>query len=107
MRIKKNDMVLVLAGRDKGRRGKVLELLASKDRVRVEGINVVKRHVKAGRDPKAPQGGIIEAPAPIHISNVRLVCGHCNKSTTAKVRQNEGGKRLRFCVNCNESMDKE
>jgi large subunit ribosomal protein L24 len=105
MRLKKNDLVIVLTGRDKGRQGKVLELLDGRERVRIEGINMVKRHVKGGQDPKAPQGGIIEAAAPIHISNVRLVCGHCSQPTIAKVRKLEDGKQRRYCPKCNESVD--
>ena len=107
MRIKKNDLVKILAGRDKGRQGKVLEILPGGEKVRVEGVNTVKRHVKAGRDPKAPQGGIIEAAAPLHISNVQLVCGHCSKLTVAKMRTRDDGKRVRFCPKCKEPLDKE
>jgi len=107
MRIKKNDLVEILAGRDKGRQGKVLEIIAGTERVRVEGVNTIKRHVKAGRDPKAPQGGIIEASAPLHISNVRLICAHCGKPTVAKMRTRDDGKRLRYCPKCNEALDKD
>ncbi len=107
MRIRKNDTVIVLTGRDKGRQGKVLEILDNRQRVRIEGVNQIKRHVKAGRDPKAPQGGIIEASAPIHISNVRLVCSHCSQPTVAKVRKLEDGKQRRYCPKCNESVDKD
>lgn len=106
MRIKKNDIVIVRSGRDRGRRGKVLELLNQRTRVRVEGINTVKRHVKAGSDKKAPQGGIIDVNAPIHISNVRLVCSKCNQPTVAGMRTLEDGKRVRYCSKCNESLDK-
>lgn len=106
MRIKKNDIVVVLTGREKGKRGKVIEIVGERERVRIEGVNVIKRHVKAGRDPKAPQGGIIEMNAPIHISNVRFVCGHCGKAVAVKMRTLEDGKRQRFCPACNESVDK-
>ncbi len=105
MGIKKNDMVLVLTGKDRNRRGKVLEIIRDKQRVVVEGVNTVKRHVKAGRDQKAPQGGIIEVSAPIHISNVRLICSKCNQPTTTGLRKQEG-KKVRFCRKCNETMDK-
>lgn len=106
MRIRKNDLVVVLAGRDRKRRGKVLEIVDGRTRVRVEGVNTVKRHVKAGRDPKAPQGGIIEVAAPIHISKVRLLCSKCNQPTLAGLRKLEDGKKIRFCKKCNESLDK-
>ena len=105
MRIRKNDTVLVLTGKDRNRRGKVLDIIRDKQRVVVEGVNTVKRHVKAGRDQKAPQGGIIEVSAPIHISNVRLVCSKCNQPTVTGTRQLEG-KKVRFCKKCNESIDK-
>lgn len=107
MRIRKNDIVQIRSGRDKGSQGKVMELLDGRRRIRVEGVNVVKRHVKAGGDPKAPQGGIIELAAPIDISNVRLVCSHCNQPTKAKMREIEDGKRRRYCPKCNESFDKD
>ena len=106
MRIKKNDTVLVLTGRDKNRRGKILEILGNREKVRVEGINTVKRHVRAGSDPTAPQGGIIEVSAPIHVSNLKLVCGHCSQPTKAKMRTLEDGKKVRYCYKCNESLDK-
>jgi len=106
MRIKKNDTVVVITGRDKDRRGKVLNMPDKRQRIVVEGINMVKRHVKAGSDPKAPQGGIIEVAAPIHVSNVKLVCGKCNQPTTTGIRKLEDGKKVRYCVKCNESLDK-
>jgi len=105
MRIKKNDTVVVLTGKDRNRRGKVLDIIRARQRLMVEGVNVVKRHVKAGSDQKAPQGGIIEVSAPIHVSNVRLVCSQCNQPTTIGFRVQEG-KKVRFCKKCNESIDK-
>ena len=106
MRIKKNDTVVVLNGRDRGRQGKVMEFTSDGQRLRVEGVNMIKRHVKAGRDPKAPQGGIIEAPAPIHLSNVKLVCSHCGEKIKARMKSMDSGKRQRVCPACNESVDK-
>ncbi|MBN2495154.1 MAG: 50S ribosomal protein L24 [Deltaproteobacteria bacterium] len=106
MHIKKNDLVVVLSGRDKGRRGKVLEVQTGRSRVIVEGVNMVKRHVRAGSDPKAPQGGIIEVAAPIHISNVRIVCKHCNQPTNLSTKRMEDGKKTRICKKCKESIDK-
>jgi large subunit ribosomal protein L24 len=106
MRIKKNDMVVVLTGRERNRRGKVLELQSNRERVLVDGVNMVKRHVKAGRDPKAPKGGIIEVAASIHISNVQLVCSKCNKPTKIGIKKLEDGKQVRFCKKCKEVLDK-
>jgi large subunit ribosomal protein L24 len=106
MRIRKNDTVVVLTGKDRGRRGRVLEFEDGRERVRVEGLNMVKRHVKAGRDPKAPRGGIIDVAAPIHISNLQIVCAKCNKPSAVGMRSLEDGKRVRFCKLCKESLDK-
>ena len=106
MRIKKNDTVVVISGRDRNRRGKVLEVLHKRHRVVIEGVNMVKRHVKAGSDQKAPQGGIIEVAASIDISNVRAVCSKCNQPTTIGQRKIEGGEKRRFCKKCNEGLDK-
>ncbi|NMB76815.1 MAG: 50S ribosomal protein L24 [Myxococcales bacterium] len=106
MRIRKNDTVVVLSGKDRGRRGRVLEFLDGRQRMRVEGVNQVKRHVKAGRDPKAPRGGIIDVSAPIHVSNVRVVCSKCSQPTDLGMKTLEDGKRVRFCRKCNEVVDK-
>ncbi len=106
MKIRKNDTVVVLTGRDAKKRGRVLEVLAERQRVVLEGINMVKRHVKAGRDPKAPRGGIIEVPASVHLSNVRLVCSRCSQPTRIGVRRLEDGKKVRYCRKCNENLDK-
>ena len=70
--VKKDDVVMVIAGDDKGRKGKVLKVFKKEQRVLVEGLNLIKRHTKA-RPPKVPQGGILEKAAPIHISNVKVV----------------------------------
>lgn len=106
MQIKKNDTVIALTGSDKGRRGKVLEVLNKGQRLVVEGIRQVKRHVKAGRDPKAPQGGIIEVASPIQASNVKFVCNKCDKPAKLGLRRLESGKKVRFCRLCKESVDK-
>lgn len=106
MRVKKNDIVVVLKGRDRGKRGKVLEILDSHTRVRVEGVHMAKRHVKAGRDKTAPQGGIIEVASPIQLANVRLICSKCSQPTEARTRTLEDGKRVRACKKCNETLDK-
>ncbi len=70
--VKKDDIVVMLAGDDKGRKGKVLKVFPKEERVLVEGLNTIKRHTKA-RPPKVPQGGILEKAAPVHISNVKVV----------------------------------
>ena len=91
-KIRKNDEVIVLAGKDKGKQGKVLELLVDKARVRVEGVNRVKRHTKPNQ--KNPQGGIVEKDAPIHYSNVLLVDPKTNKGGRVKINV-KGDKKTR------------
>lgn len=91
-KIKKGDLVEVIAGKDKGKQGKVLEILVDKARVRVEGVNRVKRHTKANQ--KNPQGGIIEKDAPIHYSNVLLVDPKTNKGGRVKINV-KGDKKTR------------
>lgn len=91
-KIKKGDLVEVIAGKDKGKQGKVLELLVDKSRVRVEGVNRVKRHTKPSQ--KNPQGGIIEKEAPVHYSNVLLVDPKTNKGGRVKI-VHKGDKRSR------------
>ncbi|MFW6266090.1 MAG: 50S ribosomal protein L24 [Halanaerobiales bacterium] len=103
MRIKKGDQVEVIAGKDKGKRGEVLSVQPKEDRVIVEGINIVHRHQRPTQD--MPQGGIIENEAPIHISNVMLVCPHCDERTRFSVDKIEDGSKVRVCKKCDEVID--
>lgn len=103
LRVKKEDTVLVLAGKEKGKKGRVLAVLPSKDRVIIEKINIIKRHMKPSR--KYTQGGIIEKEAPIHISNVMLLCPKCNKPTRIGNQFLESGKKVRVCKKCQEVID--
>jgi large subunit ribosomal protein L24 len=104
LNIKKNDKVEIITGKDKGKQGKVLMILKSKDKLIVEGINQKKRHTRP--NPKNQQGGIIEFEAPIHISNVLLICPNCNKPTRVGKKFLEDGKKVRICKKCNEIIDK-
>ena len=98
--IKKGDTVYVNAGNDKGKTGKVLEVLRDKDRVIVEGVNMVSKHTKP--NPKAPQGGIIKQEAGIHISNVQLVD---NAGKPSKVAHKEvDGKKVRIAKTTGEEI---
>ncbi len=92
MKMKKGDLVEVIAGKYKGKQGKILMLLIDKNRVLVEGVNRVKRHTKPGQ--KNPQGGIIEKDAPIHYSNVLLVDPKTNKGGRVKISM-KGDKKVR------------
>ncbi len=105
-RIKKGDTVEVIAGKDKGVRGAVLRVIPKKDRVVVESVNVVKKHqkpVQAGRGQVQP--GIIEFEAPIHLSNVMIVCTQCGEKTRVGYRVTEDGKKVRVCRKCGADID--
>jgi len=106
MNIKKGDTVQVIRGNERHSkaRGKVLEVLSEQERVRVEGVRVVKRHVKRGRDPKMPEGGIIEKPGSIAIANVMLVCPKCSTPTRVG-RKMVGEKSVRVCKQCDAQID--
>ena len=103
MKIRKNDTVLVIAGKDKGKTGKVRFAYPKKERVVVEGINFIKRHTRAKGTVR--QAGIIQLEAPVHMSNVRLLCSRCNHPTQVNLRSLEGGKRVRVCRSCHEVID--
>ena len=103
-RIRKDDKVMVIAGKDAGKLGKVLKVLRKKDRVLVEKVNMVKRHMRA--NPYRQQlGGIVEKEMPIHVSNLMVVCSACTKPTRVGYRHAGDGKKLRFCKKCNEVME--
>jgi large subunit ribosomal protein L24 len=100
MKIRKDDEVLVIAGRERGKAGKVRQAFPRENRVVVEGINMVKRHMK----PRgmARQAGIISREAPLHASKVMLLCPKCRKPTRVGIRLSEDGDRIRFCKRCQE-----
>jgi large subunit ribosomal protein L24 len=102
-RLRKDDTVMVIAGRERGKTGKVLRVLGERDRVLVERVNMVKRHQKA-RSVQQP-GGIVEKEASIHLSNVVPICGRCNKPTRVGHRRLENGEKVRICRRCNEQLD--
>jgi large subunit ribosomal protein L24 len=102
--VRKNDTVVVIAGREKGKRGKVLFVLPARDRVVVEHVNMVKRHQRPTQ--KLRQGGIIEREAPLHVSNVMVVCGKCDRPTRAGVQVLANGRRARVCRRCREMLDR-
>jgi large subunit ribosomal protein L24 len=103
MKIRKNDTILVIAGKNKGKKGKVRFAYPDKERVLVEGVNMIKRHTRALR--QARQAGIIEREAPIHVSDVMLLCSKCNHPTRVGFRLLEDGKRVRVCRACSEIID--
>jgi large subunit ribosomal protein L24 len=96
-KIRTGDQVLVTSGRNKGQRGVVRQNLIERDRIVIEGVNIVKKHIKRGR---ARQAGIVEVEAPLHVSNVKLVCPSCNQPTRVGIREDADGKNVRYCKKC-------
>ncbi len=109
MHVKKGDEVLVIAGKEKGKKGKISIAMPAKDRVVVEGLNKIKRHMR----PRAigQMGGIVEQDAPIHVSNVMLVCPKCGRASRTGNRliaaaDSKGrAKKVRFCKSCDANID--
>ena len=103
LNIKKNDTVMVMSGDEKGKKGRVVSVLLAENRILIESINMIKRHMKPSK--KYSQGGIIEKEAPVNRSNVMLVCPKCDKTT--RIGQNilENGEKIRSCKKCGEVID--
>ena len=101
--IKKDDKVKIITGKDKGKIGKVLKAVNKKDRILVENINVIKRHTRPTAQNR--QGGIVESEAPIHWSNVMLMCNKCVSPVRIKMQRLDNGKKVRVCRKCNEVID--
>lgn len=104
MDIRKGDMVQAMAGRDKGKTGKVLRVFPKRERVIVEAINFVKRHTRAR--PPDQQGGILQKEASLHISNVMVYCPRCSRATRIGHRKLEDGTKTRICRRCGEIIGK-
>lgn len=103
MRLRKEDTVLVIRGRDRGKVAKVQLVLPKDGKVVVEGVNVVKRHSKPTNTMR--QGGIISKEAPLHASSVMLVCSHCNKPSRVGFRKLADGAKARICKECKEVIE--
>lgn len=103
MRIRAGDTVLVVAGRDKGKTGRVERNFPRDDRVIVEGVNMVTRHMRAR--PGVRQSGRIQMESPLHVSNVMLICNKCNRPTKPRTAFLETGARVRSCPKCQEVID--
>lgn len=102
-KIRKDDEVVVITGRDKGKRGAVVRILTKKNRVLVQGVNMMKRHTRPSQTD--PQGGIVEREASIHISNVALIDPDSNKATRAGYKTLEDGRKVRFARRSGEVID--
>jgi large subunit ribosomal protein L24 len=105
MSVRKGDEVLVIAGKDRGKRGTVDRVFPEKNRLIVDGVNMVKRHLR--RQPGALQAGIIDKPAPLSRSNVMLICPNCQEPTRESRTILPDGKHVRVCKKCGEIIDKE
>jgi large subunit ribosomal protein L24 len=105
LHVKKGDTVVVLSGKDKGQKGKVIEAMPKAGKIVVEGVHKVKRHMKPTQ--KMPQGGIVVKEAPLAASKVMLVCPACNKPTRIGKSALANGKFARACKKCNEVIDKD
>ena len=102
--VRRGDLVGVITGRERGKRGKVLRVLNEKGRVVVEHVNMIKRHQRPTQ--KLRQGGIIEREGPLAVSNVLPICSRCDKPSRTGVKTLGDGRKTRICKRCGESMDK-
>lgn len=109
MKVHKDDQVIVISGNDSGKHGRVLKVFPEQNRLIIEGVNFIKRHTKASQ--KQPQGGIITKEAPIHASNVMVICPKCNSRTKVGIKkitdENKAKSfRVRYCKKCEEMLVK-
>ena len=102
--IKKDDVVRIIAGKDRGKQGRVLRVFPAEGRLTVERLNMIKRHTRATQQMQ--QGGIIEREGKLHISNVMIVCTRCERGVRVGHRRLEDGKQIRVCRRCDEALDK-
>ena len=103
--VRKNDNVVVMAGRDRGKRGRVLKVFPDRNRVVVEGVNFIKRHTRP--NPRANvKGGIVEREASVHASNVQIVCPECGVATRIGRELLGDGRKVRICRKCDGAVDK-
>jgi len=105
MHVHREDTVVVLAGKDRGKKGRVLKIINKTEKVLVEKVNMVKRHTRPSQE--LPQGGIVEKEAAIHASNLQVVCLKCGKPTRIAHKTLATGKKTRVCKKCGEILDKE
>lgn len=103
LQIRKNDIVKVISGREKGKVGRILKVDRQKGRVLIEKLNMVKRHIKPGKTH--PQGGIVEKEAPLSYSNILVMCDKCNKPTRISMAVDGAGKRSRVCKRCGDVLE--
>lgn len=102
--VKRNDTVYILAGKDRGKTGKVLKVLTSDSRAIVEGLHMVQKHTRANPQRNV-KGGILPKESPVHLSNLMVVCKRCNKHARVGFSHMPDGRKVRVCKNCNELLD--
>jgi large subunit ribosomal protein L24 len=105
MHVHREDTVLILTGKDRGKKGRVIRLFPKAEKALVEKINMVKRHTRPNQ--QLPQGGIMEKEAPVHISNLQVICSKCGKATRITHKTLSSGQKTRVCKKCGEILDKE
>lgn len=103
MRLKKNDLVEILTGKEKGKTGKVMKVFREQNQVLVEKVNLIKRHTRPS--PTTGQGGIVEKEAPLNVSKVKLICPKCATATRFRMTKTGEGKKVRVCIKCKEMID--
>jgi len=104
MRLKKNDIVVVTSGKDKGKRGKILKIMRDKNRIVVEGINFIKQHVKPSSQHR--HGGIVDVEGAIYASKAMIYCPKCDRGVRIGMMFLEDGRKVRVCKRCGEVLDK-
>jgi len=105
MHVRSKDTVLVLTGKSRGLRGRVLSVDPAADRALVEGANMAKKHARAN-PRKGVKGGVLEREAPVHVSNLMVICPHCDKPTRVGHERLENGRKVRRCKRCQAHVDK-
>lgn len=103
MQIKKNDNVIVVAGKEKGKKGRVIAVYPAANKLLIEKLNMIKRHTRPNQQMR--QGGIVEKESPISASNVKLICAKCDKPTSVSRQAQGDGARVRVCKECNAAID--
>ena len=103
MQIKKNDTVLVMSGKEKGKRGRVIAVYPRENRVLIEKLNMIKRHTRPNQQLR--QGGILEKESPISAANVKLICAKCDKPTSIARKAQGDGTRVRVCKACDATLE--
>ena len=103
LKVKKGDTVMVISGKNAGKKGKVLNVFPRDNKVLVEGVNMVKRHQRPTQ--AMPQGGIIDKEAPLHVSNVMVMCNKCDAPVRVGRKETDSGDKVRYCKKCGNILD--